>query len=630
MGTGWPFAVDTFNDPGSSTLMDASPYQHAANHAQANDALKGLQNSLIGLASYNLWDSRYGTVDDKVLAFDGAVTSGSSTFTSSKITSAAVGKSIVIDGAGSGGQPLVTTISAAANGTATLSATASTTVSGACAVWGTDDTAAWNAMWADWYAHGGGTVGWSGITLVLGQIIIPNDGQTYNAANGAGPPSSQAATVGPWQPSGRLCGIGGHYDGQWGGTIGGYNGGLEGSLMVVANPVGPASLISEGTGALEVDRFAVLMLSPDSIYFFQSTNTTVFAHDGAAIGAPRHLGNGNFSGTSACAQTVFSFGGTGSTYGSGTEAPFQGYGTYCHDWYFDRIQHSVINGTSANCLYLARLTHSLTCGSATAGSSFTSGAGNQTQATAGDAPVYLTTSSVSHYLDTIIVEMGGGRAQSGGYVNGYAVLLENVQYAIVNNPIVVDGQHIAASVYLGSGCTDNLVIPGYRPNPGNVPAVIESASVLGANKVVSPLQADQGCCIMTDSHTGTAEPIASGTEGACLLDGASYDPGSMADTTNNRIVIKISGRYKVFGQVAYFDGNTGGPTSGQVATTISVNGTDSNLGGRFQASGYISTAFAQGVLNLKAGDVLQLRLFQLSGSTVYVYGPNSFLSVMKD
>jgi hypothetical protein len=82
--------------------------------------------------------------DGKTLS-NGAITTGTPNFTSASnpFTVADVGKSIVVVGAGAAGVPLVTTILAYVSvGAVTLSANASTTVSGASVLYGTDDSAA--------------------------------------------------------------------------------------------------------------------------------------------------------------------------------------------------------------------------------------------------------------------------------------------------------------------------------------------------------------------------------------------------------------------------------------------------------------------------------------------------------
>jgi hypothetical protein len=108
----------------------------------------------------------YGATGDGRAAPDGSITSGSATLTSGSNpwTSADVGKAILVNGAGPGGVPHVTTIAAYVSaGQVTLAAAAGATISGADCLWGTDDAdairtalyAAVNAGVANgtWYAE---------------------------------------------------------------------------------------------------------------------------------------------------------------------------------------------------------------------------------------------------------------------------------------------------------------------------------------------------------------------------------------------------------------------------------------------------------------------------------------------
>jgi hypothetical protein len=85
----------------------------------------------------------YGAKGDTKVVSDGAITSGTASLTSStaNFTSADVGKNIMVMGAVTSGANLNTTISAYVSSTqVTLSANASTTVTGASVTYGTDDT----------------------------------------------------------------------------------------------------------------------------------------------------------------------------------------------------------------------------------------------------------------------------------------------------------------------------------------------------------------------------------------------------------------------------------------------------------------------------------------------------------
>lgn len=98
-----------------------------------------------GTVFINLKDSPYSARGDAKFISDAAITSGTPTLTSAtaSFTAGDVGKKVYVEGAGTAGAMLATTISAYVNSTTvTLAANASTTVSGATALYGTDDTTA--------------------------------------------------------------------------------------------------------------------------------------------------------------------------------------------------------------------------------------------------------------------------------------------------------------------------------------------------------------------------------------------------------------------------------------------------------------------------------------------------------
>jgi hypothetical protein len=114
---------------------------------------------------------------------DGAITSGQATFTTTGglLTAAMVGKTAVISGAGASGGNLVTTVQSYTNANSvTLAASASTTVTAAMWIIGTDDTAAWQLAINAAVAKNGGqlvgippTAGAYGTSLINGSVTVP-------------------------------------------------------------------------------------------------------------------------------------------------------------------------------------------------------------------------------------------------------------------------------------------------------------------------------------------------------------------------------------------------------------------------------------------------------------------------
>lgn len=127
----------------------------------ANAASAAAARAKIGARKVFNVKSDFGAAGDTRRVLDGAINSGTAAFTSATaaFSSADVGKTIVITGAGSGGAPLITTISARTSGTAvTLAASASTTVTAKVTMIGTDDTAAFQNAHAAVLAAKSGTI----------------------------------------------------------------------------------------------------------------------------------------------------------------------------------------------------------------------------------------------------------------------------------------------------------------------------------------------------------------------------------------------------------------------------------------------------------------------------------------
>jgi hypothetical protein len=108
---------------------------------------------------------------------DGTFLTGSITATQNTLSggfaSADVGKSVGIPGAAAGGGLMTATINSVSAGVANLSATATTTVSGVTVYYGTDDTAAIQAMVDAITAVGGGAGEFPRATYVCNGVVLP-------------------------------------------------------------------------------------------------------------------------------------------------------------------------------------------------------------------------------------------------------------------------------------------------------------------------------------------------------------------------------------------------------------------------------------------------------------------------
>lgn len=131
----------------------------------------------------------YGAKGDGIARSDGAITTGTAAFTSATgtFTSADVGKLISVNGAGTSGAVLVTTISAYTSATAvTLAANAATTVSGATYLYATEDATSVNAAITACQNAGGGIVeAPPGLYVTNVGFTVPSS-QTHVIVKGAG------------------------------------------------------------------------------------------------------------------------------------------------------------------------------------------------------------------------------------------------------------------------------------------------------------------------------------------------------------------------------------------------------------------------------------------------------------
>lgn len=120
----------------------------------------------------------------------------------------------------------------------------------------------------------------------------------------------------------------------------------------------------------------------------------------------------------------------------------------------------------------------------------------------------------------------------------------------------------------------------------------------------------------THNSTGNFIPI--------TVNLTSFDNNSMADTANNRIVIRTAGVYLLQGQSQFALNGTG-----QRAVAIYVNGAEATPSGRVQNPGNASYALTMGATLLKPlvrGDLITLYAFQDSGGNLTMSSAFTFLS----
>lgn len=155
LGTAATMASGAFDTSGAAAAAQAASLQKSSNLSDIGNAATALANlggvaasAVAQIKGARVYVEDQGAKGDGKAFDDAAMTASSATLTSasSAFVLGDVGKVVQVAGAGTSGVALLTTISAFTNGTTvTLTAAAVTTVTGAHAIYGTDDTTAINA-----------------------------------------------------------------------------------------------------------------------------------------------------------------------------------------------------------------------------------------------------------------------------------------------------------------------------------------------------------------------------------------------------------------------------------------------------------------------------------------------------
>jgi hypothetical protein len=537
---------------------------------------------------------KYGAKCDGIIAFDAAVTAGSTAFTSAALQPFTGTKAVIIDGAGTGGDGFQTTLTCTTAGTGTLGAAPVTTVSAACAVWGTDDSTAWTNVLQAAYNAVSATIFSPGVSLALAANCLnpPNSGTTHTPYNGGViPPNPAGTTWGPWQPAIRITGNGPYFDGQWGGQLL-----ATGSIIVlpIATPSGTGKISTYGVGSFEMDHVTLFSLGNPNYPMVYTTNTTLNFHDMAVVGQPSKLRN-------TCNQDVFSLGGSTTVIGAGNNAPFQGYTSSFTNVYCDRVRQVFQTGLYANGILTRNVTVSSTCGS-----SLTNG-----------APFMLT--GVGHQLGPDVVELPG-------YTYAYNLNGCSNSYiqAIPADPGTAGSGNQETTqgvVYLANSSKQNTVMSTYAV--GQV--ITEDASSQGANKILAP----KYTCSLAMSAPPAA--YAQSTIYQVPFNSAVNDPFGLANLTYGAIQIPQTDWYDIKAEITW---NTSMPTGYQIGWGIYADTTlnhATNANPTYQGCRALSGNLAGQVISfrayLKGGVYVSIAAFQTNPTAQALLAANCYFQV---
>jgi hypothetical protein len=181
-----------------------------------------------------------------------------------------------------------------------------------------DDTAAVLAAISALSASGGEVLFPRGKYLILGQLLLPNNGLAQD----------------PRQPPYRFVGEGAHFDGRTGAPTGG-------TILDLRYESGP-KIATYGLGLLEIRGLTLADFGTDGAPFVFTTNTTLLIHHASFYGTtfgPFAKNDAIILGGTAAESSVGS---------NSPNAPFQGYGTVISENYFGRIRRLVYGRVFAN------------------------------------------------------------------------------------------------------------------------------------------------------------------------------------------------------------------------------------------------------------------------------------------
>ena len=116
----------------------------------------------------------------------------------------------------------------------------------------------------------------------------------------------------------------------------------------------------------------------------------------------------------------------------------------------------------------------------------------------------------------------------------------------------------------------------------------------------------------TRAFLSSAQSVAHSTHVAVELDGETFDYGGWHDTATNPSQVEVAeaGRYRVYGQVGY-----AANTTGDRMAQIRVNGSQATVT-LFPPASLATRMSVSDLLDLAAGDVVELYAWQNSGSTL--------------
>lgn len=255
----------------------------------------------------------------------------------------------------------------------------------------------------------------AGVYTINSQLTFPDDSGTPSAS----------------QPSIRLTGAGHSPNGRQAPADGG-------TILELGYSGADAKILTLGHGLLEIDHLTLRETTAGTTTpFLLTTNTTVHLHHLSFYG---HTSKS----TTTCDQDAIVLGGTSTTVGTTSSAPFQGYGTTIKDCYFSRIRRGVYGRTYCNATVIRDNTWWNTCGT-----NLADGAALELLGTSGSA-------CSGNLIDGNLFEMPG-------YVYATKFTYSSKNSLIHNSCFDLAGATVALHKF-GANSQQNFILVGFSPD----------------------------------------------------------------------------------------------------------------------------------------------------------------------
>lgn len=261
-----------------------------------------------------------------------------------------------------------------------------------------------------------------------------------------------------------------------------------GTILDLRYSTGPACIDLRGSGHWECEGITFWQNgTAHTNPYIQTTNTTIHVHDCTFFGHNTKL-------TTLCDQDAIILGGTTQTIGTGSDAPFQGYGTVINNNHFQRIRRAVYGRTYCNGVVVRDNNIWHLCGSSVVSQV---------------ASIEFLGVSSSYCTGNVIA---GNLIEMSGYVYGIKLAGYCLGTSLVSNNFYDFNGSVLAPIRLESTAINNVVLAGYAATTvAHVSAASSNNLILHSNgNGTDPVVISQPVTLTSDSGNTMTNILAVG------------------------------------------------------------------------------------------------------------------------